>query len=233
MLLPQRCLACGTFGAALHDRCLDAPPAFAALCTPFRFAGAARRAVLEAKFRGVTRLLPPLARAAAAAVPAQWEVATLGAVVPVPLHAARERRRGHNQSEIVAREVAAALARPLDCSLLWRVRATPPQSGLSAEQRARNLDGAFAVAGEPPARLLLVDDVTTTGAGAAAGGRAARVRAGAGARGLARGRPVGRGWLESGGIWWNLVVRLRGGRVARCNCCSSRRRGLVAPARAA
>ena len=96
-LLPQRCLVCGRFGAALHDRCVDelpaaspprcgvcwapgaagvcarcaaAPPSFAGLRAPLRFTGAARRALLEAKFRGVTRLLEPLAVAAARLVPA-------------------------------------------------------------------------------------------------------------------------------------------------------------------
>ena len=98
-LLPQRCLVCGRFGAALHDRCVDelpaaspprcgvcwapgaggvcarcaaAPPSFASLRAPLRLTGAARRALLEAKFRGVTRVLEPLAMAAARLVPAAW-----------------------------------------------------------------------------------------------------------------------------------------------------------------
>ena len=190
-LLPQRCLVCGRFGAALHDRCAPelpraapprcavcwapgatarsegcercahSPPPFAALRTPFRFAGAARRALLEAKFRGMTGLLEPMATAAAAVVPASWAVE---AVVPVPLHPGRQRRRGYNQAEVAARTVAAELGVPLKRSLLWRVRATPPQAALDARARGRNLRGAFVVAGWPPPRVLLVDDVTTTGA---------------------------------------------------------------------
>ena len=85
-LLPQRCLVCGRFGAALHEGCLEAlpaaalprcircwapgprspcgaclaaPPAFEALRTPYLFVGPARRALLEAKFRGVSALLEP------------------------------------------------------------------------------------------------------------------------------------------------------------------------------
>lgn len=201
-LLTQRCLVCGKFGAALHDRCVDelpaaspprcgvcwaqgaagvcvrcaaAPPSFAGLRTPLRFTGATRRALLEAKFRGVTRLLEPLALAAAQLVPAAWGVE---AVVPVPLHPGRQRRRGYNQSQVAAAAVARALDLPIERSLLWRVRATPPQAGLSAEERATNLRGAFVAAGWPPARLLLVDDVTTTGATFEAGATALR-RAGA------------------------------------------------------
>ena len=201
-LLPQRCLVCGRFGAALHDRCVDelpaaspprcgvcwapgaggvcarcaaAPPSFASLRAPLRFTGAARRALLEAKFRGVTRVLEPLAMAAARLVPAAWEV---DAVVPVPLHPGRQRRRGYNQSQIAAAVVARELGLPLERSLLWRVRATPPQARLSAQERATNLRGAFVAAGWAPPRLLLVDDVTTTGATFEAGATALR-RAGA------------------------------------------------------
>lgn len=204
-LLPQRCLVCGRFGAALHGGCLPALPAaegprcprcwappggtraaagapgapcerclvdsasaVAGTRAPFRFAGFARSAILEAKFRGTTALLEPLAVAAARAVPPGWCVE---AVLPVPLHAARERQRGYNQAEIVARVVARELRRPLLTGALHRVRAAPPQAGLSARRRATNLRGVFhasaaalaAPDGAAP-RLLLVDDVTTTGA---------------------------------------------------------------------
>ena len=197
-LLPQRCLVCGRFGAALHEGCLEAlpaaalprcircwapgprspcgaclaaPPAFEALRTPYLFVGPARRALLEAKFRGVSALLEPLGDAAAEAVPRGW---VLDAVVPIPLHPARKRRRGFNQAELLARRVASRLELPLRPELLRRVRATEPQTGLGAEQRASNIDGAFAVVGEPPAAVLLVDDVSTTGATLAAVARALR-----------------------------------------------------------
>lgn len=203
-LLPQRCLVCGRFGAALHARCLtrlpaaepprclrcwrpgpgtwcarcaaggpDAP-AFDGLRTPFEFAGDARRAVLEAKFRGVTALLPPLARAAAAVVPAEWAVE---AVVPVPLARGRRRSRGYNQAEIAAREVARRLDASVETGWLRRIRETPPQAGLAAEARATNLRDAFAVRGADspaPGSVLLVDDVTTTGATFEAATRALR-----------------------------------------------------------
>lgn len=203
-LLPQRCLVCSRFGAALHARCLarlsaagpprclrcwrpgpgtrcercavggpDAP-AFDGLRTPFEFNGDARRAVLEAKFRGVTALLPPLARAAAAVVPAEWAVE---AVVPIPLARGRRRARGYNQAEIAAREVARRLGVPLDAGRLRRTRETPPQAGLGAKARAVNLRDAFAVSvtdSPPPVGVLLVDDVTTTGATFEAAARALR-----------------------------------------------------------
>ena len=188
-LLPQRCIVCGRFGSALHRdcieslsvaapprcgicwapvrrdarqcaRCAEHAPAYAHLRAPFRFTAETRRALLEAKFRGVTKLIEPLASAAARAVPLHWRI---DAVVPIPLHRSRERRRGFNQAEIAARVVARDLDVPLARSLLRRVRETPPQASLSAGRRATNLRGAFAVTEEPPERVLLVDDVTTTG----------------------------------------------------------------------
>ncbi|MEX2446102.1 MAG: ComF family protein, partial [Dehalococcoidia bacterium] len=128
---------------------------------PFQFEGLARRALLEAKFRGVTAHLPPLATAAAGLVPADWQPE---AVVPVPLAPRRERRRGFNQATETARVVAEALGAPLEERLVRRVRETPPQASLGLGGRATNLRGAFAATQRVPSRVLVVDDVTTTGA---------------------------------------------------------------------
>ncbi|WP_235565289.1 ComF family protein [Lysobacter sp. Root494] len=88
------------------------------------------------------------------------------AVIPVPLHRARLRRRGYDQALELARPLARSLALPLRDDLLRRVRRTAPQSELSALARRRNLKDAFAV--KPgirlPAHVVLVDDVMTTGA---------------------------------------------------------------------
>ena len=197
-LLPQRCIACGRFGAALHEACLAAlpaaepprcarcwapgprlpcaarraaPPPFEGFRASYRFGGVARRALLEAKFRGVGALLDPLGDAAAEAVPRDW---LIDAVVPIPLHPSRRRRRGFNQAERLARRVAERLGLPLRADLLRRVRATAPQATLDAEQRATNIDDAFAAAADPPPALLLVDDVSTTGATLAAAAKALR-----------------------------------------------------------
>lgn len=189
-LLPQQCLVCGAFGSSLHAECLAAlpvaegarcarcwrpvrttwcercasggadAPEFDGLRTPYRFEGQARRAILEAKFRGITAHLPALARAAADALPAEWRFDT---VVAVPLAPMRQRRRGYNQAAILAREVSRATGVGERRRLLVRTRSGPAQASLSAERRATNLVGAFAVRGVPPPRVLVVDDVTTTG----------------------------------------------------------------------
>lgn len=104
---------------------------------------------------------------------------SVDAVVPVPLHPARLRERGFNQSALLARPVASALAVPLVTSDLRRVRDTPPQASLTAGARATNVRGAFLALRAPASRVLLVDDVRTTGATLEACARALRA---AGAR---------------------------------------------------
>ena len=88
-------------------------------------------------------------------------------VIPVPLHLTRLRWRGFNQSLILARAIGQHINTPVDPWLLSRTRPTPPQTQLSKEDRRANVRGAFGV--NTPAlakgkRLLLVDDVYTSGA---------------------------------------------------------------------
>ncbi len=92
-------------------------------------------------------------------------------VLPIPLHRARRYERGYNQSAMLARGVGEALGVPAPEALLVRRRATRAQTRLSRTQRWENVAGAFAVA-VPDAvaarRVLLIDDVLTTGATLAA-----------------------------------------------------------------
>lgn len=87
-------------------------------------------------------------------------------VLPVPLHERRLRERGFNQAEQLARQVARALGVPLETRMLRRARATDSQQGLGRKARHRNVRGAFVWDGDPLAgqRVLVVDDVATTGA---------------------------------------------------------------------
>lgn len=104
-------------------------------------------------------------------------------ILPVPLTRGRLLSRRFNQSAILAREVARVTGRRYEPSLLLKTRRTPPQVGLSRQQRKENVAGVFAVspgrrATVSEARIVLVDDVITTGATVGACARVLR-RAGA------------------------------------------------------
>lgn len=86
-------------------------------------------------------------------------------LVPVPLHPTRYRARGFNQALEIARPIANRLKIPLCPKLCRRIRITPPQRMLDAEERRRNLRGAFQATTELSGRhIAIVDDVLTTGA---------------------------------------------------------------------
>ncbi len=90
-------------------------------------------------------------------------------VVPIPLHRQRRRKRGYNQAEWFARGLFADSSATVSTTILQRVRSTGTQTKLDRSQRQRNLAGAFSLTREGPAmitgrKVLLVDDVITTGA---------------------------------------------------------------------
>ncbi len=89
-------------------------------------------------------------------------------LIPVPMYYKKVRMRGYNQAELIARFAAENLKVPCDSGILLRVRPTAPMSRLKGNERKQNLEGAFAVADDgrgrlQGARVLLVDDIYTTG----------------------------------------------------------------------
>ena len=84
---------------------------------------------------------------------------------PVPLHWRRKFSRGYNQAEVIAAELAKALGANLRTDVLKRGRSTHTQTTLDADQRLKNISGAFLVRHRIPAgHILVVDDTFTTGA---------------------------------------------------------------------
>jgi len=102
------------------------------------------------------------------------------AIVPVPLHPVRFRQRTFNQAAVLAKELSERLSLPLWYRSLVRTQPAPPQAALSGKERRSNVRSAFSVEELPraDARILLVDDVLTTGSTADACARALN-RAGA------------------------------------------------------
>jgi ComF family protein len=155
--------------------CRNRPLGFDAALALGPYQGPIRDLCLRLKHEPGAWVAPWLGRLLPAARPALKGLARSAAVVvPVPLHWRRQWARGYNQSEELARGLAAALGLPT-ARALRRVRATALSAGLGRAERARSLRGAFAVrarrASDVKGRtVLLVDDVLTTGAtcGAAA-----------------------------------------------------------------
>jgi ComF family protein len=134
-----------------------------AVFAPLAYERGARAMVRALKFRGALAVADPMAAQMAANAPPG--LLEQGILVPVPLHAARWRRRGFNQAE----RLAAALARRTglavgDC--LERLGPARPQVGRSRAERLRGIDGTVSlrVGAAAPAEAVLVDDVVTTGA---------------------------------------------------------------------
>jgi ComF family protein len=166
--LPPRCPRCGVSfeaGGADHlcGSCLADPPPFASLWAPYAYGGALAAAIARFKYGPAPWLAAPLGRLLAGALPPAQGV---DLVVPVPLHPRRLRERGYNQAALLAAPLPRALGAPLDASILRRLVDTPHQAGRHGAERRAALAGAFRarsfrLAG---ARVLLVDDVATTGA---------------------------------------------------------------------
>jgi ComF family protein len=191
-VFPARCLGCGRRGAALCQSCRPGLPylpggvcsrcaslrgargvchgcrqlsaVLTSVRAPFSYDGAARSAVLALKFRSGRYLAPVMGeflRETLAKRPLQVDL-----VVPVPLARGRLRQRGFNQASLLAREVEAAVRGAVVADALTR-EDRPAQSTLTAARRLVNARGAFAC-GRPTEimgkRILLVDDVVTTGA---------------------------------------------------------------------
>jgi len=194
LAFPAVCAGCGREGEPLCPSCcpsldarldlrggtpiglpadLPAPLLQLEWCAPF--AGPARAALHQLKYAGERRLAVPLGEAVAR----RWSRVGVGAslVVPVPVHAARERERGYDQAALIAEAAASRLRMPF-VHALERHRATVAQFELGRDERSSNVSGAFrlrsqagaadASAGVAGRWVLLIDDVVTTGATLAA-----------------------------------------------------------------
>ena len=178
LLLPPRCVLCGSRGQApCLDLCRGCAASFEAAdepelagpaplrrsCAPFAYAPPVDHLVHALKYRGqlaTARVLGTLLADWLAGRGLQHEV---DVIVPVPLHADRHAERGFNQSAELARRLGRNLHLPVAGLLAVRRRATPPQVGLHLEERRRNLAGAFGAGPAAGLRVAIVDDVTTTG----------------------------------------------------------------------
>lgn len=190
LLYPPRCAGCGRLGESfcpacqarieplpepacprcghpqlsrdLCAACWAVPSALDGIRSAAVFAHPLRDAIHAFKYNNNRDLAQPLG----ACMAAYWQVAGLTAdrIVPVPLHPRRVTERGYNQSALLARVLGRSVGLPVDERVLVRQRATAHQVGLGRAERQQNVAGAFGcradLAGQ---RLILIDDVCTTG----------------------------------------------------------------------
>jgi ComF family protein len=143
-------------------RCQRRPPPFIATRAVFAYAPPVVQLVTRFKYGGELALSRFLGEALTKAFGADGVRPDV--LVPVPLHGARLRSRGYNQSLEIARYLSRALHVPLDRSGVRRVRATRPQAGLPLEERRANLRNAFQTGKSYKGlRVAIVDDVMTSG----------------------------------------------------------------------
>jgi len=192
-VFPQKCIGCGKGGVVLCSSCSASlprlmpplcplcglPQSSGHLCpactgwrasidgirSPFRFERNVRRAVHQLKYRNIRILAEPLAwlmrdYLAGNTVPGD-------VLVPVPLHRKRLRERGYNQSALLAKNLGKLTGLPVEEGCLVRQRRSSPQArSANVDERRQNVSGAFICLDErlQNKRVILIDDVATSGA---------------------------------------------------------------------
>lgn len=190
-LYGRQCRACGlplpdvSAEAPICGRCANEPPVFDRARAALRYDGVARRLVL--RFKHGDRLDGTATFAGWMAKAGADLLAAADLVIPVPLHRWRLVKRSYNQSALLARAIGKAAGKPVLVDGLVKLRATRSQQRLDALERRRNLRAADFALGPraadvvPDRRVLLIDDVLTTGSTATA---CARCLLAGGARGV-------------------------------------------------
>lgn len=170
---PPFCSCCGdpVAGDVQHNytcfACSRRTPAFDFARSAVRYEGGVGEALRALKYDEAVWLADDLAALLEACVRAEYSRIGFDLVAPVPLWPARRRERGFNQSALLAAALARRLGLPCREKSARRIRSTSTQTGLTAPQRTANVFRAFRpgfFAGLKGRRILLVDDVMTTGA---------------------------------------------------------------------
>ena len=166
------CLCCGRFFEAgvephLCQDCVQKRPPFSCHRSYGRYGGRLKDAILLYKYRRFHILGRDFARIIHRTLGKDediWWKADF--IVPVPLHPKRQKKRGFNQAQVIAQELAKLRGVEIVDDVLVKVKNAPPQTSLELEERAENVSGAFSVVNRKKIKrkiVILVDDVFTTG----------------------------------------------------------------------
>lgn len=167
----RHCPHCASFIASTESErylcpdCRHRRPSFAAAAAALPYEGRLRQLLIAFKYQQRTGLRRPLAALLAEAYAGRYAGLEFDAVLPVPLHPARLRQRGYNQAELLSVLLARELELPHYPQWLRREEDTPPLAELNRRDRLHALRRVFAAAPEVRGqRILLIDDIFTTGA---------------------------------------------------------------------
>jgi ComF family protein len=181
-LFPRRCYGCGRSGYYLCSQCSqniahrsvkpNFPPGFDGTLSLFRYHGPIKSILSDLKFNFVSDLIPEMAALMAIGLKTDyphllkyWQQQKF-ALIPVPLHSSRCCWRGFNQSELLASALSPLINIPCLSDILFRTRQTPPQSLVKDKiLRRQNIINCFGLNPKVslPPKIILVDDVATTG----------------------------------------------------------------------
>jgi ComF family protein len=180
-IVPPRCSSCGLPFQSFQDdtehlcgTCILNTPPYSGARAFGHYTAELSRLIQGLKFHGKQNLAGTLGPLLTGAFFDNWDREEFDLIVPVPLHPKRKRQRGYNQSELLSRSLERQIAIPC-CSALIRTRATLPQIGLTDSQRQENVRNAFRCKNPTfvlKKRILLIDDVMTTGATVGSASRA-------------------------------------------------------------
>lgn len=182
LFFPNRCACCDSFieyNEFICEECKTSLPftdensgphcgefQLDSFSAPFYYKDGIDRAIRAMKFHGIRQNADFLACYMANCVKHSAEYQNANIIIPVPLHKTDRRRRGYNQSELIAKRVSKAINIPMRTDILIKERRTKKQHDLSYEERLSNLNGAFSVKDKGALsgkRIILIDDVFTTG----------------------------------------------------------------------
>lgn len=167
------CLSCGlpfsgmVLGNRMCPKCKELEPVFSSGKTAFMLKGPARRLIHELKYHKGLHLLPDII-SLAKSIPGYIPFMENAILVPVPLHKSKLKKRGFNQSLLLAQHLAKEAPGARVLELLKRVKSTKSQTYLGREERTKNVKNAFALSSKTgingSLRYVIIDDVFTTGA---------------------------------------------------------------------
>lgn len=131
----------------------------------FNYNDVAKNSMVQIKYHNKREYLDFYGTALAVRFEREIRKMNVDAIIPVPVHPSRRRKRGFNQAEVLAKILGDRLGIPVKPELLKRTKKTLPQKELTAGERLKNLSGAFQAETIPAdvRRVLLVDDIYTTG----------------------------------------------------------------------